>query len=47
MARTAAPERPAAGTRINVTAQGRKWQTLTAVVGTLRITGNIPTVTHT
>ena len=39
MARTAAPERTAAGTRINVTAQGRKWQTVAPSVGTLRFVG--------
>ena len=39
MARTAAPA------RINVTAQGRKWQRMTPAVGTLRFVGNAPTVT--
>jgi hypothetical protein len=47
MARTVAPERTAAGTRINVTAQGRKWQTVAPTAGTLRFVGNAPTVTKT
>ena len=47
MARTAAPERPAAGTRINVEAQGRKWQTVTPTEGLLRFVGQAPTVTKT